>query len=141
MSNKIFKKEKLPFIEIRYIQDVRSCEKKHCHKELVFTAIKQGSIDIIFEDKIDSLKTNELSLINPLEIHCAQLHDSLCKDCYVMYLDKDWMRDLQKSLFEEDIEYLLFNTSLVKDKRVHKTFISLCESFFLDDMDSFIIQY
>lgn len=136
MSNKIFKKEKLPFIEIRYIHDVRSCEKKHSHKELVFTVIKQGSIDIIFENKTDSLKPNELSIINPQEIHCAQLHDNLCKDCYVMYLDKKWMSDLQNSLFEDNIECLLFNTSLVKDKRVHKTFVSLCERFFSNDTDS-----
>lgn len=136
MSNKIFKKEKLPFIEIRYIEDVRSCEKKHSHKEFVFTAIKQGNIDIIFENKTDSLKPSELSIINSQEIHCAELNNSLCKDCYVMYLDSKWMSNFQNSLFEDSGNFLLFNTSLVKDKRVHKTFISLCEIFFSNDIDS-----
>jgi len=99
MIHKIFKTDKLPFVELRYLSKITSCDKKHQHKELTLTAIKSGNINIIFNDKNDSLKPNQISIVNPKEVHCATLSDVKSLGCYVLYLNKNWCHNIQQSLF------------------------------------------
>ena len=48
MKSYIFKNQKLDFIELRYVEDIKDCVKMHLHEELTITAIKKGSLNLIF---------------------------------------------------------------------------------------------
>ena len=117
MKNNIFKAEKLPFVELRYIADVTSCDKKHQHKELTLTAIKSGNINVLFNKKTDSLIPNELSIVNPNEVHSATLSCSESFGCYVLYLNKEWCEGIQKSLFNQS-NFSRVDTSLVQSSDI-----------------------
>jgi len=126
MKNKIFKTDKLPFLELRYISNVTSCDKKHQHKELTLTAIKSGNINILFDNKYDSLEPNEISIVNPNEVHCATLSNIQSLGCYVLYLNNDWCQGIQQSLFN-NTDFLHINNSLVQNKEFYNSFITLCD--------------
>lgn len=130
MKNKIFKTNKLPFIELRYISEITSCDKKHQHDELTLTVIKTGNINIIFNDKNDSLKPNEISIVNPKEVHCATLSNIQSLGCYVLYLDSNWCKRIQQSLFN-NIDFLNINNSLIQNKKFYDDFIKLCDELLI----------
>ncbi|MFT5661487.1 MAG: hypothetical protein ACI9TV_002133, partial [Sulfurimonas sp.] len=88
MKATIFKTDKLPFVELRYIREVTSCDKQHQHDELTITAIEFGSINILFNTKQDTLQPYSLCIVNPNEIHCATLSNLESRGCYVLYIDK-----------------------------------------------------
>jgi AraC-like DNA-binding protein len=134
MKNKIFKVEKLPFLELRYLSYVTSCDKSHKHNELTITALKSGSLNIEFEDFIDILKPNKLSIVNPHVVHCASLGEVQSHGCYVMYLDKNWCFETQKSLYEDLHAYLHVNITLLQSKEYHEHFIKVCDELFLKDI-------
>ena len=132
MKNKIFKTDKLPFLELRYISKVTSCDKKHKHDELTLTAIKTGNINIVFNDKNDSLKPKQISIINPNEVHCATLTKIESFSCYVLYLDKVWCQNIQQSLFNHSLSYIDINISLIEDKIIFNDFIQLCDDLLVE---------
>jgi len=131
MKNKIFKTNKLPFLELRYISKVTSCDKKHKHDELTLTAIKTGNINIVFNDKNDSLKPKQISIINPNEVHCATLTKIESLGCYVLYLDSNWCKNIQQSLFN-NIDFLNINNSLIQNKKFYSDFIKLCDELLIE---------
>lgn len=65
MKTKIFIHKKLPFVELRYVDRVTSCDKKHLHDQLTLTAIREGAMNIVYNDHIDVLLPNTLSVVNP----------------------------------------------------------------------------
>lgn len=90
MNISIFKNEKLSFVELRYIKEITSCEKKHLHDELTITAIKEGVLTINFKESNLTLDANGTLIINSLISHSANL-DRICKDGYVLYLKKEYL--------------------------------------------------
>ena len=135
MKNSIFKVEKLPFVELRYISEVTSCDKKHQHHDLTLTAIKDGNINILFNEKVDSLKPNAVSIVNPSEVHCATLSPIKSFGCYVLYLNKEWCEEIQKSLFNQS-SFLRVEISLVQNSAIYNEFISICNKLFMNDISN-----
>ena len=133
MKNKIFKVEKLPFLELRYLSHVTSCDKAHKHDELTITAIKNGCINIEFDSFTDNLRPNELSVVNPHAVHCAFLSKEESFGCYVMYLDESWCFEIQKSLYENLYEYLNVNATLLQSKELYEDFIKVCNALFVQE--------
>ena len=85
MDTKIFKCDKLPFLELRYVSQVSSCEKKHTHETLTLTAIKQGVINLFLTNKTELLKPNTNAIINPYQAHRAEITQYESKDgfCFI----------------------------------------------------------
>ena len=118
MKSDIFKNSKLDFIELRYVEDIKDCVKMHLHEELTITAIKKGSLNLIFNDTFIELKPNEIVIINSQVPHSATTNEK-SKDGYVLYLKKDYLKNLDfnfSSAFE-----------LIKNKNIYKSFIKLCD--------------
>ena len=123
-KNRVFKSEKLPFVELRYIAEVTSCDKKHKHKELTITALKSGDIEILFNDKTDILSSGKLSFVNPHEVHSASLTQTQSLGCYVLYLEEKWC---------EEITLSRIRFSLVDNKSLYELFLQTCEHLFLEE--------
>jgi AraC-like DNA-binding protein len=133
-KTKILKVKKLPFLELRYLSHVTSCDKAHKHNELTITAIKSGCINILFDDKEDSLKQGRLSVVDPGIVHSASLSGIDSSGCYVMYLDKEWCVRIQRSLYENLNSYLHLHVTLVQDEKLYNGFIKMCDELFVKDM-------
>ena len=93
MKSDIFKNSKLDFIELRYVEDIEDCVKMHLHEELTITAIKKGSLTLIFNDTSMTVKPNEIAIINSQILHSATTNEK-SKDGYVLYLKKDYLKNL-----------------------------------------------
>ena len=118
MKSDIFKNPKLDFIELRYVENIEDCVKMHLHEELTITAIKKGSLNLIFNDVSIIVKSNEIAIINSQIPHCATTNEK-SKDGYVLYLKKDYLKNLD---FEFSSAY-----ELIKNKNIYKSFIKLCD--------------
>lgn len=129
MKSKIFKNSKLDFIELRYVRDIENCVKMHLHEELTITAIKKGSLTLIFNETLITVKPNEIAIINSQIPHSATTNEK-SKDGYVLYLKKDYLKNLDfnfSSAFE-----------LIKNKNIYKSFIKLCDC--LLDIKLYLIE-
>lgn len=118
MKSDIFKNPKLNFLELRYVQDIPECTKMHIHEELTITAIKKGSLNLIFNDTTFELIPNEIAIINSDIPHCATTNE-ISKDGYVLYLKKEYLKNIN----------LNFNSfyEIIKQKNIYKSFIKLCD--------------
>lgn len=118
MKSDIFKNPKLNFLELRYVQDIPECTKMHIHEELTITAIKKGSLNLIFNDTTFELIPNEIIIINSGIPHCASTNE-ISKDGYVLYLKKEYLKNIN----------LNFNSfyEIIKQKNIYKSFIKLCD--------------
>lgn len=127
MKIKIYKTHQLPFLELRYISQVTSCDKYHQHEELTLSAIRDGNINILFQNKTDMLKPEKVSIVNPNEVHCAILSNLPSVDCYVMFLSHQWCQSIQTEFFN-NTNYIDINTTLVENKKFYENFIILCDT-------------
>ena len=128
MKSDIFKNPKLDFIELRYVKEIVDCQKMHLHEELTITAIKKGSLNLIFNNNCIELKPNEIAIINSQIPHSATTNEK-SKDGYVLYLKKDYLKNL-------DFNFLSA-FKLIKNKNIYKSFIKLCD-YLLDSKISLI---
>ena len=117
MDTAVFKNDKLNFIELLYLKNVTPCAKIHTHEELTITAIKKGSLNLLFNETSQELLPNEIAIINSDVPHWAELNTE-SKDCYVLYLKKEYLKTIN----------LDFNSSfeVLKQKSIYQSFIKLC---------------
>lgn len=126
MKNRVFKSKRLPFFELRYVEEINYCDKKHFHDELTITAIKEGSIDIIYNDETILLTPNHISIINPHEIHCIN-SKGISKGCYVLYLNSQWCENIEALLLNKVSEYIPIGLKSIKEKSTYDEFMNLCD--------------
>ncbi|RXK07080.1 AraC family transcriptional regulator [Halarcobacter bivalviorum] len=130
MKTQIFKSSKLNFLELRYIEKITQCQKMHLHEELTITAIKKGSLNIIFNESKKLLNPNELIIINDHISHCATLNE-VSEHGYVLYINKEYLKALE-IFYDKDFEHIF-------SEEVYEKFISLCE-ILLDEKASLIFK-
>lgn len=127
METKILKCDELPFMELRYVSQVLSCERKHTHETLTLTAVKQGTVKLLFNKKNELLRPDTVAIINPYQAHYAETTQQKGKGGFVLYLSTKWCENLQKSLANHFTEFVPFNISLVSSETLYREFIVLCE--------------
>ena len=118
MKIDIFKNPKLNFIELRYVKEIPECTKIHLHEEITITALKEGSLNLIFNDVSLKLLPNELGIINNNIPHCASTN-TISKCGYVLYINQKYLKYIN----------LNFNApyNIIKQKDIYKSFIKLCD--------------
>lgn len=129
MSHKIFKNSKLPFVELRYADDVRGCSKSHTHELITITAIVSGEVELILNNRKEKMSYSKVAFLNPNTAHCVELIDHESKGDYVLHLDKDWCTQIQKELFSND-KYIPVFPTVINTLSIYKNFIDLCEQLF-----------
>ncbi|WP_419773970.1 helix-turn-helix transcriptional regulator [Halarcobacter sp.] len=130
MKTQIFKSSKLNFLELRYIEKITQCQKMHLHEELTITAIKKGSLNIIFNEDKKLLNPKELIVINDHISHSATLNE-VSEHGYVLYINKEYLKALE-IFYDKGFEHIF-------SEKVYEKFISLCE-ILLDEKASLIFK-
>ncbi|WP_345971194.1 AraC family transcriptional regulator [Sulfurimonas sp. HSL1-6] len=128
MKSKIFKSDRLPFIELRYVSKVVSCDKMHQHDALTISGIKSGQLNIEFNEKKEALKPNSISIINPGLAHRATMTTLETKESYVLFLGVAWCRSLQNTLLHGHADYAPVNITLLDDQDVFCHFMTMCDT-------------
>jgi AraC-like DNA-binding protein len=133
MKNSKFKTEKLPFLELMYVEDTGHSSKRHLHNELSLTAMKDSLTCVKYDTHYDINEINKISIQNPNIAHSCSSFNTQGLTTYSMYIDKTWCAKLQKSIDIEAKEYIPINTTLIDSKCYYDDFIILCEELFLDE--------
>ncbi len=129
---KIFTDNKLPFIELRYSNSNKHY-KKHFHSTFSIGVNKKGISRYSNSDKVYTLDENMISIINPNAVHSCNSSSEILNEYYMMYLDKNWCKEIQKSINNEVEEFMHVDEHILKDKKKYKEFLDLCELLFSEN--------
>jgi len=129
--NKTYKSDKLPFLELTFNKDINGCPKSHIHDKLTIIALKNGNIKLHLKNNELILQKRNIAVINPYQIHCASKMNENSNGLYSLYLDKDWIEELQNNLFGV-CESILFVKNIIDDINIYNEFLILCKNLFSD---------
>jgi AraC-like DNA-binding protein len=126
---KIFKDNNLPFLELRY-SNSNAHYKKHFHDTFSLGVNKKGKS--IYTNGNDSyvLDTNILSIINPNVVHSCNSTTDVLNEYYMMYLDTDWCRDIQKQIDPSLTTFVNIPDAILNNNIFYESYITLCEYLF-----------
>ena len=129
-NNKIFKIKDLAHLELKYSNTFYECSQKHYHNMLCILALKNGNAKVIIEEKEIVLQKNKLVIINPNEVHFS-MSESFSQDYYVIYIDRNWYRNLQSSIFNTN--YVIALSNEIFDLQIVEEFFELFETLYLNN--------
>ncbi len=123
----------MPHVEIRYSNSSINY-KNHAHDTFSIGALKKGKRLFKYTNKETLIKPNMLAIVNANQVHsCNTIDEDILSEYYVVYLDKTWCLEIQKSLFSNITELHDFPIFLLNDKNLYREFIAVCELFFSDE--------
>ena len=139
MANTLFFKDKrLPFIELRYTKDSNLYYKPHFHQTFSIGAIEEGQVYFRINNNEYTLQKEEIVLINPEIIHSCNPINNQNRSYYMLYLDKDWIYNLQKTLNCNIQNFIPFYKVLIKNSNLYNNFIVLSKN--LLDSNIFLLE-
>jgi len=97
-----FKDTRLPFAECRYSTGSKREFKPHLHSTFSVGAVDRGKVEYRVVDQHSTLEVGSLALINPECIHSCNSLDKSGRSYYMLYLDVDWCRQIQQSMWKVD---------------------------------------
>jgi AraC-like DNA-binding protein len=122
MNDEIFFKDnRLPFAECRYSKSSRRSFKPHLHRTFSIGAVDCGQALYRVGDRSILLSTGSLALINPETLHFCNAAASEGRSYYMLYLDVEWCRTLQKSLWRVDT-FIPVTLAKLDDLRLYRLF-------------------
>ena len=117
----------LPFVECRRSTNSGRHYRPHIHHAFCIGAIDEGEVEYAVGTETGMLRNGQLVLINPEVLHsCNPTRDS-ARNYYVLYLDKEWCRQLQQSLWEV-IEFRPAAVSMLTDQALFDEFVDMMET-------------
>lgn len=108
MNNRILKIKDLDYLELKYSKKFHECSQKHYHNLICFLGLKKGGATIVINDEKIILDENSLVIINPNEVHFSISND-FSEDYYVIYIDRNWYKNLQSITYKTNEIFLLPN--------------------------------
>jgi len=86
-------------------------------------ALKNGNLKLNLKKQTSILKSNQLAIIKPFEIHSAIKIDKDSQDIFALYLDKLWIER-----FEDG--HIGFTKNIIDDINLYNKFLQLCNDIF-----------
>ncbi|WP_258239018.1 AraC family transcriptional regulator [Arcobacter sp. F155] len=121
--------DKLPFLELRH-SNSGNHYKEHIHESFsIGINIKGKSIYTNKEKKYDFEK-GLIAIVNPNEIHSCNALSKQNHEYYMLYLDKKWCYEIQKTISEQITSFQNYPKSLLNSTSFYKEFKNLCELLF-----------
>ncbi len=123
----------LPFIEARTVLDGRSvCYARHSHETFSVGLIDNGSSSYINGDHQCRIEVGTLVLMNPGDVHaCNPIQDQPWA-YRMLYVDTDWLSDLQDGMGIVSVGFRRFLPILSRDLKLRAGFGSLYSAL-IDD--------
>ncbi|ADD69222.1 transcriptional regulator, AraC family [Denitrovibrio acetiphilus DSM 12809] len=139
-KNIFWRDKKLPFLEIRQTEASTAEYKRHSHEEYFSVgAVDAGETVMSCGDTERLVSAGTLVFFNPDEIHSCNPADGHMRSYWMMYLEKDWCRNIQKEMFGCD-DYMPVNICYALDQELFDDFLFICKSIINND-DLFDAEY
>ncbi|ADG91929.1 transcriptional regulator, AraC family [Arcobacter nitrofigilis DSM 7299] len=129
---KIFKDEKIPYLELRYTNSNKHY-KKHFHDTFSLGINEQGVSIYTNNDKSYTLDENMLSIVNPYAVHSCNACSEVLNIYYMLYLDISWCKEVQKSIDDKVNEFTNIPLDILEDKVFYDEYLTLCKFLFSDN--------
>lgn len=97
---RFFKDSRLPFAECRYTKGSVRVFKPHMHRMFSIGAVDRGRVRYEVGGEEAVLEVGALALIGPEVMHSCNSLDPQGRSYYMLYLDVDWCRKVQESLWQ-----------------------------------------
>lgn len=128
---KIFTHEALPFLEIRHTNSNKHY-KEHFHDTFSIGVMKEGMRGYTNQNNKYVLGVNQLSIINPNEVHaCNPVSDNI-DEYFMIYLDTSWCLRLQRQMDNSLQAFVPSPMDFIEDEAMYSAFSNLCELLFED---------
>ena len=95
-----FKDSRLPFAECRYTRSSVRVFKPHMHRTFSIGAVNRGRVRYEVSGREAVLEVGALAVINSEVMHSCNSLDPEGRSYYMLYLDMDWCRKVQESLWQ-----------------------------------------
>lgn len=121
-----FRDPLLPFVECRRSQNSGRHYRTHMHMAFCIGAIDQGEVEYTVGEATGLLTRGQLVLINPETPHFCNPTRDTARNYYVLYLDKAWCLQLQRSLWEVE-HFCPVDVSLLSDEALFSESVAVME--------------
>lgn len=111
----------LPFAEARYSRNSARRFKTHMHRRCSIGAVERGEVLYTVGEESNLLSAGSLALINPETLHSCNTLSSRERSYYMLYLDIDWCRKIQQSLWQVD-DFLVFSRIRLDDEPLYRRY-------------------
>lgn len=121
---RFWRDSRLPFIEARSVLNGRSvCYAKHSHDCFSIGAITNGMNAYTNGAEQVVIDTGTVVIMNPGDVHCCNPLNSDLWSYRMLYVDRIWLTNLQKSLgLSNDGKFQAFSAILTTDPQVYAEF-------------------
>ncbi|MEA1915454.1 MAG: AraC family transcriptional regulator [Campylobacterota bacterium] len=133
-----FKDDRLPFVEARFSLNCGQHFNEHSHQTLSVGAVEQGVVSYLHAKNEYVLKPNELSVINPNIVHACNPKQSQSRTYHMIYVDVEWCKGIQQSLFDHVDKFIPVSTVQVMDKDLFEKYLKL--NYLLLDEKAFDLE-
>ncbi|MFT5729420.1 MAG: AraC-like DNA-binding protein [Desulforhopalus sp.] len=123
-SELFFKKNLLPFAEMRYSRGSTVPFKPHMHRTLSIGAVDQGEVFYCVNDKKSILAPGSLAIMNPETLHACNPAADSERSYYMLYLDSDWCFKVQQSMWEVD-SFVEMEEIRIDDDSLYKQYCNI----------------
>ncbi len=117
-KSKFFKDDNLPFVESRYSVDSSYHYEKHFHTTLSVGIVEDGETSYTCEENSYTLKPNQLAIIEPNVIHSCNPSKNKARTYHMIYVDIQWCKEIQKTLFEDVEKFISLSSVQIEDKEL-----------------------
>jgi len=131
--SKIFKDDKIPFVEARYVINSATHYTEHLHNTLSIGVIEDGQVSFTYDNKNFLLKPHDLVIINPNILHSCNPIQNEARTYHMLYFDIDWCRGIQENIFGKVDKFINFDDVVISDNKLFQSLIKL--NFLLLDLD------
>ena len=113
--NRFFHDPNLPFVEGRYTENSGRHYTPHRHDTLSVGAIDTGRVSFSSASETSLLLPGTLIVINPEVTHACNPIEGEARSYCMLYLDRQWSWELQRTLFGEVAGYVPVTQTLIDD--------------------------
>ncbi len=132
-QEKFYKDKALPFAECRYSQSSQSSFKPHMHASFSIGAVDKGEVEYTVGNHVKNLRPGSLALINPEILHSCNTLTAAGRSYFMLYLDMEWCRTLQKSLWDINI-FVEVTTTRLDDEILYQRYCTTMHSLLSEDV-------
>jgi len=130
---KFFYHNELPYIEARYSNSNKDY-KEHVHETFSIGVNLFGNRLYTNKENKYNFTPNMLAIINPYEVHSCNSIGKNNNEYYMLYLDKNWCFEIQKSIDNSLSKFKTYSVNILEDKELYNEFIKLNKLLFSEEL-------
>ncbi|WP_228254363.1 AraC family transcriptional regulator [Halarcobacter bivalviorum] len=134
----------LPYLELRH-SNTGNHYKEHIHESFSIGINLKGESLYSNKQKKYDFKKGLIAVVNPNEIHSCNALKRENHEYYMLYLDKKWCFEIQKTISNHITSFIEYPNALIDDQNYYKDFLNLCKLLFsnssIEEKENELIEF